>query len=297
MSIEISGKTRLIALFGDPVSHSKSPAMQNASFSALGLDYVYLAFRVPAGCAEEAVRSARTLGMPGFNVTMPLKQEVMSCLDGLDLSAELCGAVNTVVNKEGFLTGYNTDAAGAVYAVRKMGVDIPAAKAVILGLGGAGKAVFAGLASAGCRCFTLAIREPEKAGETGSRAHEHAAFAEKMGSRFAGLCCRIIDINDPGAVGPAIREADLLINATNLGMGKNEGISPVKDSSCFHSGLNVMDAVYDPAETEFLRSARAAGVKNAVNGLDMLLGQGIEAFRLFTGEEMPPDTARQALGL
>ena len=291
----IDGRTGLFALFGDPVSHSKSPAMHNAAFEELGINSVYLAFRVPEGKAGEAAEAARTLGLRGFNVTMPHKQAIMEHLDSLDVTAELCGAVNTVLNRDGVLTGFNTDACGAVYAVRKMGISIPDSRAVILGLGGAGKAIVCGLAGAGCRSVTVAVRNAGDAARPGTSANAHALFLKKTEAAFKGLECRMIDIGEADALADHVRGADLLINATNLGMGKNKGLSPVTDMRCFHSGLCVMDAVYDPPETEFLRLARKAGARCAMNGLNMLIGQGIEAFRLFTGEEMPEETALRVI--
>ena len=293
--MNISGKTVLYALFADPAAHSKSPAMHTAAFDELGIDAVYLAFRVPAGRIGTAVQAVRDMGIGGFNLSMPHKQAVMEYLDEVDETASLCEAVNTVEVRDGRLIGHNTDAAGAVYALRKTGADIENGRAVILGMGGAGQAIIAGLTSAGCRRFTVALRNTDDLDKEGTRARSHKVFldmiAEKTGAEIG-----IVDFSDAEGLAGEIGNAELLINATDLGMGSKAGLSPVTDISWFHSALTVMDVIYEPEETEFLRLARRAGVRSAINGLDMLLGQGAEAFRIFTGQEMPLDTVRKVLG-
>lgn len=283
--MRITGKTGFFALFGSPVSHSASPAMYNYSFERLGLDYVYLAIDVKKGSGEELVRSARLFGLKGFNLTMPLKNEVLPFLDSVSPEASLVGAVNTVVNEDGQLRGYITDGLGFVDNLISKGRPVEGKRVTVIGSGGAGTAIQVELAKRGAKeVFILSRKEGffDRALQT----------AEKIRELFPGVKIRVEDVNDVGLVSELVRESDILVNATIVGMKPGEGESPIKENSCFHKGLVVADCVYNPLETRFLREAREKGLF-CVDGRGMLLHQGIAAFKLFTGLDMPVDEVRE----
>lgn len=282
--MKITGHTRLYGFFADPADHSKSPAMYNACFDSLGIDAVYLAFRCGREGIEGAMDAMRRFDMGGANISMPNKQAVIGHLDEISGDAALAEAVNTVVNREGRLIGHNTDIAGARRALEELH-PIRGSRSVLFGLGGAGKAVLIALAQAGASHVSVFIR--------GSHAKEHVVFADRIASSL-GLSIKMCEFGNDGLLREELAAADLLVNATNVGMGKLEGESLVPDPSFLHRDLAVMDAIYSPAETALLRQAKEAGCR-AKNGLDMLLYQGAEAFSLFTGEEMPLELVREVL--
>lgn len=250
-------------MIGDPVRHSLSPALHNAAFEALGLDWVYLAFEVPAGSAAAAVEGMRAFGIDGLNVTMPHKADVAAAVDALSPVAERLGAVNTVVRRGGVLVGESTDGAGFIDALRAdEGFDPAGKRCLVVGAGGAARAVVLALAEAGAATVIVTGRTPERV----------AAAAELAGER--------------GRVGEAVEagDADLVVNATPVGMGDDGGL-PV-DPSLLGTGQVVADLVYHPLNTPLLAAARARGTVT-VNGLGMLIHQAAHAFRLWTGEEPP----------
>lgn len=250
-------------MIGAPVRHSLSPALHNAAFDALGLDWVYLAFEVPAGAAGAAVEAMRTLGIDGLNVTMPHKEDVVAAVDKLSPVAERLHAVNTVVRRGGVLVGESTDGEGFVAALRRdEGFDPAGKRCVVLGAGGAARAVVLALADAGAASVTVVGRTPERA----------AAAAALAGGR--------------GRVGEAAEaaEADLVVNATPVGMAGDPSL-PL-DAGLLGPGQVVADLVYHPLATPLLEAARSRGAM-AVNGLGMLIHQAALAFRLWTGEDPP----------
>ena len=261
--------TRLAAIVGDPVRHSVSPAMHNAAFRALGLDWAFLAFEVPAGEALTALAGVRVLGLEGLSVTMPHKADVAAGVDRLTLAAEAVGAVNTVVRRAGgVLEGDNTDGSGLVDALRSdEGFEPGGRRCLVVGAGGAARAVIRALADAGAAEVVVVNRTP-------ARAEAAAALA-----------------GAPGRVGsPAdAAGADLVVNATPLGMGlsgpPDEEELPL-DPSHIGAGQLVVDLIYHPPLTRFLELVRARGA-TAVNGLGMLVHQAARAFRLWTGEDPP----------
>lgn len=255
--------TRVAGIIGDPVRHSLSPALHNAAFQALDLDWVYLAFEVPAGSGAAAVEAVRTLGIDGLNVTMPHKADVAGAVDRLSPTAERLGAVNTVVRRGGVLVGESTDGEGFVAALRgDEGFDPAGKRCLVVGAGGAARAVIAALAEAGAAEVVVAGRTPERV----------AAAAALAGGR--------------GRVGTTAEASavDLVVNATPVGMGGDPGL-PV-DPALLGPGQVVADLVYHPLATPLLEAARARGVV-AVNGLGMLIHQAALAFRLWTGEDPP----------
>ena len=285
--MHISGTTELLGLIGTPVAHSKSPAMYNHCFSRYGLDWAYLAFDIPQEQAGAAVRAIRTLPMRGANVTMPCKNAVIPYLDKLTPAAQAIQAVNTIVNTDGILVGHNTDGCGYTQNLRRSGVEVAGKKIVLLGGGGAASAIAIQAALEGAaeiRVFNLKDRFWPRV-EQGLQAIAKAAPR-----------CRITldDLGDQETLRDAILRCDILSNATRVGMAPYENQSLITDLSWFRSELVVTDVVYAPPETKLLRDAGAAGCRTC-DGLGMLLCQGAEAFRLYSGLEMPVDEIRTLL--
>lgn len=259
-----TGSTRLAAVIGDPVRHSLSPVLHNAAFEALGLDWTYVAFEVAAGRSGDALAAVRALGIAGLSVTMPHKAAILDGLDDVSPVADALGAVNCVTNQRGRLVGDNTDAPGFVTGLaHDTSLDLAASRVVVVGAGGAARAVIRGLADAGAREVIVVNR-------TGDRARAAAALADDRG--------RVGDITD-------VKAADLVVNATSVGMGDQTRAVPF-DPALIAPGQVVVDIVYEPQETRLLAELRANGVE-AYNGLSMLLFQAARAFELWTGETAP----------
>lgn len=288
MMIPITGYTQLTGLLGSPVKHSISPMMHNTGFQALGLDFVYLCFDVNEETLEDAVKGLRTLHVKGFNLTMPNKNKILEYLDELSPAARLIGAVNTVENREGKLIGHNTDGIGFMRAVREQDIDVAGKCITLMGIGGAATAI----------CTQAAL-------DGAGRIYVFARMTSKYLPRMKDLIrrlkketgCEILlcDNEDKDRLKKSLRESVLLVNATSVGMAPDEEgcILPGKDY--LHEGLAVGDIVYNPWETRLLRMAKEAECKG-FNGYAMLLYQGAEAFRIWTGKEMPVEVVREKLG-
>lgn len=285
--MQISGTTVLLGLIGTPVEHSKSPAMYNHCFSRYGLDWAYLAFDVPQERAGEAVQAIRTLHMRGANITMPCKNAVIPYLDRLTPAAQAIQAVNTIVNTDGILVGHNTDGCGYTQNLRRNGVEVAGKKIVLLGGGGAASAIAIQAALEGAAEIRVFNRKDAfwPRVEQGLRVIAQAAPE-----------CRITlnDLDDRETLRDAVGRCDILSNATRVGMAPYEGQSNITDPAWFRPEMVVTDVVYAPPETKMLRDAKAAGCKTC-DGLGMLLCQGAEAFRLYSGLEMPVDEIRALL--
>ncbi len=278
MEFKIDGHTRLGGLLGSPVSHSISPMMHNDSFALLGLNQVYLCFDVVPENLPETVKGLRNMNVYGFNLTMPDKQAIIPCLDELSLAASLVGAVNTVVNQDGRLIGHNTDGYGFMESLRQTGCDPAGKEMTLIGAGGAASAIAAQAAIDGVTKLHLVSRR--------GRSWDHArALVDSIGERTA--CeAKLIDLADLEAVRRSVSTSYVLVNGTSAGMAPREELTPLEDTSVFREGLVVADVIYNPRETRFLREAAQHGCKT-MNGLYMLLYQGAEAFRLWTGQDMP----------
>ena len=262
----ITGSTRLAAVIGDPVRHSLSPVLHNAAFEALDLDWAFVAFEVPAGDGAQAVDAMRRLGIAGMSVTMPHKADVLDALDRVSPAAHRLQSVNCIHWIGDELAGESTDGAGFIDALRHdEGFDPAGCDAVVLGAGGAARAVVLALAEAGAASVTVVNRTPERGA---------AAVALATG------------VAKPGDTG-SIAGAQLVVNATSVGMTgtPDEGAVPF-DVDTLHAGQIVADLVYHPLRTPLLEAARARGAI-AVTGLGMLIHQAAHAFRLWTGEEPP----------
>lgn len=277
--IPITGHTRLTALLGSPVAHSISPLMHNEAFQLLDLDYTYLCFDVNEETLPAAVDGLKACGIRGFNLTMPNKNKIVELLDELSPAARLIGAVNTVVNDDGHLTGYNTDGVGYMQAVKDAGYDITGKTITIMGAGGAATAICAQAALDGVEKIHIFARETSRFWDRTQK------LAENINSTLP--CKAVLHENkDTAALAQAISESALLLNATSVGMAPNTEGTIIEDTSLYHPDLIVSDVIYNPRETRFLKEAREAGCRT-FNGMYMLLYQGAEAFRLWTGKEMP----------
>lgn len=287
MEKRINGHTRLYALIGSPVGHSGSPAMYNYSFEKLGIDAAYLAFDVPVEKTEDAVNALRTLHAGGFNVTMPCKTAVAQLVDRLSPAAELVGACNTVVFEEdGTMTGHMTDGTGFVRNLREHGVEIKDKKIVLLGTGGAATAIAVQAALDGVAEIAIFNRKD------GFYANGEKTV-EKIRKAVSSIRkVSIEDLDDTELLGKVIGESDILINATRAGMSPMEDVIPVP-AEFLRPELAVADVVYNPKETLLIKKAKEAGCPAAVGGSGMLLWQGVAAFELYTGQEMPVQEVKE----
>lgn len=278
MYAKITGHTKLTGLLGSPVSHSISPLMHNKAFGILGLDYAYLCFDVAERDLKSAVEGLRTLGARGWNCTMPDKQKMCELCDHVSPAAEMIGAVNTVVNDNGLLTGHNTDGTGYMMAVREAGFDITGKAMTLLGAGGASTAIAVQAALDGVARINIFNRR--------GRSWAHALkLADAINAQTA---CRVslYDIEDMSALKSCLDVSDILTNGTSIGMSPLDKECILPSSSMLHPGLIVSDVIYNPRKTRLMELAQEVGC-NTFNGLYMLLFQGAEAFRLWTGQEMP----------
>lgn len=274
-----------MALIGYPLSHSISPAMHNAAFRRLGLDFEYVPLEVALDDLAKAIDGLRALHFAGFNVTVPFKEKVMPYLDDITKLAQTVGAVNTVKNQEGKLVGFNTDAPGFLESLREdAGFDPKGKACLVIGAGGAGKAVTAGLAESRAKTILIYDVIEEKAQE----------MADYLSDNFDST----IQALPLASIPASLPKIHLLINSSPIGMYPKIDSSPLPENIKLHNKMTVYDLVYNPAETKLLKQAKAAGA-NAVSGLGMLVRQGALAFTVFTGKPAPLEVmfaaAREAL--
>jgi shikimate dehydrogenase len=273
----MQGSPKTYCIIGDPIQHSLSPGMQNAAFAALGLNYTYIAFRVPAGELKESVESLRSINISGFNVTVPHKIEVMKYLDELDTSAKKAAAVNTVNNIEGILKGCNTDIDGFIEPLRRRHVDFHGMQVLLLGAGGAARAVVAALAQeSGIARVVIANRDMQKAKDLA-----------RIGSGL-GLKCETLPLERAQDVSP---ECDMIVNATTIGL-KNE--LSIINRDHIKKGSLVYDIVYRPIVTDLIENAKYAQA-TVVYGYEMLIEQGAKAFEIWTGLPAPREAMKKNL--
>jgi len=271
--LRVSGETKLCAVIGDPVEHSLSPCIQNAAFHHLGLDYVYVAFTVKRDALGEAILGVKSLGIFGLNVTMPHKVDIIPYLDGLDETAQRVGAVNTVLNDMG-LVGFNTDALGAMNALKTHEGNLGDRKVVILGAGGASRSISFAIAEE-ARELVILNRTLERAGALASRISSDMDRQVRWGMLS----------ND--VLHEELMDADVLVNATLVGMRPNDSETLV-DRSLLREHMVVFDLVYNPLETRLLREAKSIGART-IDGLTMLVYQGAASFEIWTGRKAPVD--------
>ena len=288
MEKRITGHTELLGLMAYPIRHSSSPAMHNAAFAKLGLDYAYLAFEVDNDSLEGAVQGIRSLKLVGSNVSMPNKTVVHKYLDKLSPAAEMCGAVNTIVNKDGVLTGHITDGTGYMMSLKDNGVDVIGKKMTIVGAGGAATAIEIQAALDGVAEISIFNRKDEfwaNAEETVRKINEKT-----------NCKAQLFDLADLDKLKEEIASSYLFTNATGMGMKPLEGQTYIPDKSFLRPDLIVSDVVYYPRETELLRMAKEVGCKT-MNGLGMMLFQGAAAFKMWTGEDMPIEYMKEKLDI
>lgn len=264
----------VFGVFGDPIAHSKSPDMHNAAFRELDMECSYHAFRVSPENLKDALLGARAMGFGGVNLTVPLKQEALKIVEADSLAAGI-GAINTVDFKDG-MKGYNTDGLGAKRTLEEKDVEIKGSKVLIVGAGGASRAIAFQFAKDGAD-ITIANRTEQKAID----------LASEVSSVGSATGCGLDNLKE------LIADSDILINCTTLGMHPNieESIATSED---MHPDLTVFDIVYNPLETRLLKEAKKAGAK-AVTGEMMLIYQGAEAFKIWTGVEPPIDVMKKAV--
>ncbi|WP_086351123.1 shikimate dehydrogenase [Candidatus Enterococcus clewellii] len=278
MENTITGHTRLIGLFAEPIRHSVSPMIQNTALQALDIDAVYLAFELGEDRLISAIESIRTLEMLGANLSMPHKMAAVPLMDELSEAAKLVGAINTIVNDNGRLIGYTTDGTGFMRSLKDQEIDIIGKKMTIIGAGGAATAIIVQAALDGVKEIAVYNRKDE--------------FFEKVKEKLryieAHTSCiiHLHDLANSDELAADVSDSSLLVNATGVGMKPNLAASPIEDFSILRADLPVYDVIYTPRETTLLKEAKARGTK-AVNGLGMLLYQGAAAFELWTGKEMP----------
>ena len=276
--MKIKGSTNIVGLIGHPVEHSFSPPMHNAAFDALGMDYAYVAFDVNPAELQKAIEGARSLNIKGFNVTIPHKIDVMKYLDEIDDVARLIGAVNTIDFKN--LKGYNTDGIGAVRAIEEV-ISIKNKNVVIAGAGGASRAISFYIAKYGADSLTILNRNVDKAQSLAGDVSNSGLIDDVKSD----------SINEINAY---LADADILVDTTPLGMHPHINDQPIATAENMHDELAVFDAVYNPNETVLLKQAIEAGAK-PVYGIKMLLYQGAESFKIWTGADAPVDIMEKAL--
>jgi shikimate dehydrogenase len=281
MISKISASTQICGLIGDPVEHSLSPAMHNAAFKKTGLNFVYLPFKVTAKNLPGAITGLRSLNFRGLNVTIPHKVAVIPLLDELDPAAKQIGAINTIVNDNGHLKGYNTDAAGFLKSLSVKDINPTGKRVVILGAGGVSRAITFSLVEQGAEITILnRSQKPEWV--------EKLAINTPLSSTNR---VQVMELNDAN-LQSALKHTDILINATSVGMNPDVGKSLVPQE-LFRPEMVVFDVIYNPEKTRLLADADKAGA-TTIGGLDMLVWQGALAFELWTGIKAPVEAMKKA---
>ncbi len=284
MKKEITGHTRLICLLGNPVAHSISPSMHNLSFETLGLDYAYLAFQTSIEQFDATVSTLKQIGARGFNCTMPCKRIAAERCDKLSSAARLMNSVNTVVIEDGKLIGHNTDGVGFMRSVIDAGHDISGKEMTLLGSGGAASAVLAQAALDGVAKIHVFAR----------KGNSWNVMEKEADSINAETSCKVTlnELSDETSLRSSIADSAILVNASSVGMAPNTDQCLIPDVSYFHPELIVSDVIYNPRKTKLLALAESANLA-VFNGMYMLLYQGAEAFKIWTGQDMPVDLVKR----
>ena len=268
--------TKTYAVIGDPIDHSFSPALHNASFAFLRLDCTYIAYRIPKGELDAGVSDLKKIGISGFNVTIPHKVEMMRLLDEADEECRTVGATNTVVNTDGNLKGYNTDVDGFLDPIWKRKIDCSGADVLLVGAGGAARAVVAGFAKEKARRITVANR-------TAKNAEDLSGFARKLGMES--------DTTDIAGAGEVASRYRFIVNATSVGL-KGIGL-PLSTKNITKDSI-VYDIVYKPVETPLILGAKEKGA-SIIYGWEMLIAQAMKSFEIWTGLKAPYEAMKLTL--
>ncbi len=275
-------KTKQVGLIGWPIEHSLSPAMHNAAFAELGLDWSYSLFPTQPGDLESLLKNLDAQNIVGANVTMPHKQIIMPYLDHISDDARIIGAVNTIHVHNGKMYGYNTDGIGFLNALKEAGHEPAGMRVAMLGAGGAARAVIFSLAQAGVDRITVV-----------NRTVEHGVrLSDDMAGAFPACHIEFEPLSFE-TVSHLSKNIDLIVNATSVGMQPDDGISLWPDDLAIPTDTIFYDVIYKPIPTLFLQQAQAAGQKT-VNGLGMLIHQGVAAFEIWSGQKAPLETMKQA---
>ena len=285
MTIPITGHTGFTGLLGSPVSHSISPMMHNESFRMVGLDLIYLCFDVKEEQLDTAVAGLKAAGIQGFNLTMPCKNRMVSLCDALSPAASLIGAVNTVVNQDGKLIGHNTDGIGFWRSAEEVGFSSPGKNVTLMGMGGAATAIAVQAALDGVKELNIFAR-------TTSRFWQRANHLTDDLNKRTTCKVQLFEQQDTSTLKKCLDYSDILVNGTSVGMAPDTEASILPDSALLHPELTVADVIYNPRETLLLKQAEAVGCPT-FNGMYMLLYQGAEAFRLWTGVDMPVEHIKE----
>lgn len=287
MEKRITGYTTLIGLLATPIKHTSSPKMHNEAFQYLGLDYAYLAFEVGNDGLEAAVNGLKAMQARGCNVSMPNKTVIHKYLDKLTPAAEMTGAVNTVINDNGVLTGTITDGVGYMRSIKERGFDIIGKKMTIVGAGGAATAIQVQAALDGVKELSIFNRKDE--------FYDRAVETVKIINEKTDCKATLYDLDDKEALRREIADSFIFTNATGVGMKPLLGQTYI-EKDMLRPDLIVSDVVYAPAKTRLLEIAEEVGCPT-INGLGMMLFQGAEAFKLWTGQEMPIEHMKEFLGI
>lgn len=278
----INGKTRTVALIGNPVEHSFSPFMHNYGFKTNDLNMIYINHTVKKVSLKEGIQGIKALNYLGANITYPYKTEVIQYLDEISKEARLIGAVNTIKNENGNLIGYNTDGLGFIFGLNQEGVKIKRKTICILGAGGAARSIVISL----CLKFNCKVvicnRDIKK-------AEEISYIVNNSDRDFLG---RVVGVIDPNEL--HLKNVDILINCTPIGMGEFKEIIPFESKLKFNKRMIVCDLIYNPYETKFLNLAKRRGCIT-YNGLNMLIGQGILAFKIWTNKKINFSEVREEI--
>lgn len=272
----ITGSTRLAALYATPARHSVSPLMHNTAFQALGIDAVYLAFEVGTKELPQAIQMIREFDMLGVNLSMPNKTAALALVDEVSPAGKLIGGINTIVNQQGHLVGHNTDGIGFMRSLQEADIQVPR-KMTILGGGAAATAIMVQAALDGVAEIAVFNRRSTSYSRIEAKLQEIA--------KETGKVLTLYDSADAVALENALKDSQLLVNGTNIGMAELANECPL-DPKLLHPALAVADIIYEPRETVLLKEAKKIGAKTT-NGLGMLLYQGAAAFSLWTGQAMP----------
>ena len=280
MNNMITGKTKVVAVIGNPIEHSLSPPMHNAAYKQMGMDYVYVAFKIEKDNLSHLIESAKTMGLVGLNVTIPYKTDIIEYLDEVDDTARRINAVNTIRFKDGMAKGYNTDGTGAVKSIEKY-TELKNKKVLVLGAGGASKAITFTLLNHGINSLTIANRSRDNAIQLIDNLKKQTGFDQ----------ISYVDIEKADTI---LEDVDIIINTTPIGMYPNvDADTPIKTEKINENHV-VMDIIYNPLETKLLKNAKDNGA-TTISGTNMLINQGITAFEIFTDRTPSYESFEKAL--